>query len=304
MKKILFKLLRKFIPIFVLFFCVWLGVKRTDLFTTYYITRLKEYDKNFELKDVSDLDEIKSILSKKFHYLTRGRESFIFESEDKKYILKFYDSTRYYTKIYFPSISLPKFLDAYRSKHLNRRKTKLNFNLSSAKIAYERLKEDSALIYVNLNKNDFFNDELIIQNKYGKEFSLKINDVFFILQKKCDLFYSKYESLKDESYKKYLLESFLEMVHRRTIKLVIDDDIGKKRRNWGIIDNKAVTFDIGRWYHDEKLMTPEGYKKEMIKATKIFRKYLSEKEPEKLEFVNKKLNEYFEKFSQNYKKCL
>jgi hypothetical protein len=300
MNRNILKLLKKIIPFFVLIFFIWLASKRTDGFSTDFITRFVNYDKTFEIKMTSDVNEIKNILSQKFHYLTRGRECFIFESNDKKYILKFFDSTRYYTKIYFPTIQLPKFLDDFRNKHYNRRKAKLRFNLSSAKIAYERLKEDAALVYVNLNKTNLFDKKLNIINKYGKEFLLDPNDVFFILQKKCDLFYFTYENSKDEAYKKYLLESFLEMVHRRTLKLVIDDDIGKKRRNWGIVDNKAVTFDIGRWYLDEKLQTPEGYKKEMIKATKIFKKYLLENEPDKLEMINQKLNEYFDTFNNNY----
>ncbi len=300
MKIIIYNFLKKIIPFFVLVFFIWLAIKRTDGFTTNLITRFINNDKTYEVNITSDIEEIKNILSQKFHYLTRGRECFIFLSDDNKYVLKFFDSNRYHTKMYCPSISLPKFLDNFRNKHYNRRKTKLKFNLSSAKIAYERLKDDAALVYVNLHKTNLFNDKLSITNKYGKSFLLDLNDIFFVLQKKCDLFYVKYENSKDEVYKKHLLEAFLEMVHRRTIKLVIDDDIGKKRRNWGIVDNKAVTFDIGRWYLDEKLQTPEGYKKEMIKATKIFRKYLSENEPDKLDFVNKKLQEYFETFNKNY----
>lgn len=300
MNKILCKILKIFIPLLILVFLIFLAVKRTDCFSTDFITRLNNYDKRYELNLPQDIDNIKGILSKKFHYLTRGRESFIFESEDKKYILKFFDSTRYYTSIYAPSIPFPKFLNDFRKKHYNRRKNKLAFNLSSAKIAYERLKDDSALIYVNLNKTTLFRDKLNITNKYGREFFIDLNDVFFILQKKCDLFYVKYQNSTDENYKNFLLEAFIDMVHRRTIKLVIDDDIGKKRRNWGIIDKKAVTFDIGRWYVDENLKTPEGYKKEMIKGTKIFRRYLAAYEPYKLPLVEKKLEEYFRKFNENY----
>ena len=86
------------------------------------------------------------------------------------------------------------------------------------------------------------------------------------------------------------------MVHNRTKNLIIDDDIGKKRRNWGLHNNKAVTIDIGRWYFDEKLAAFEGYKKEMLKATKILRKYLLENEPDKLDCVNQRLDKYFDDF--------
>jgi hypothetical protein len=302
MKRIFLNIFKKTIPFFALAFFIWLGVKRTDGFRQNLITTFKSYDKKWDIELTTDINEIRDILSKKFHYLTRGRECFIFESDDEKYVIKFFDSSRYDAKLFKPYIPLPKILENYRKKHYNRRSTKLNFNLSSAKIAYERLKEDAALIHVNLTKTDIFSKKIHITNKYGKQLFLDLNNIFFILQKKCDLFYREYENINDDEYKKYLLTSFLEMAHRRTLKLVIDDDIGKKRRNWGLLNNKAVTFDIGRWYHDEKLQTLEGYKKEMIKATKIFRKYLSDNEPEKLDFVNQMLEEYFKAFNEKVSK--
>src|SRR3972149_6342176 len=100
MNKTIENILRKILPLAFLIFFIWLGYRRTDLFSTHFITRFKEYNKSYELENLSDINEVKSVLSRKFHYLTRGRECFIFESEDKKYILKFFDSTRYYTKIY------------------------------------------------------------------------------------------------------------------------------------------------------------------------------------------------------------
>jgi len=293
------KILKNILPFFFLLFFIWLALNRTDGFKTNLITKFEKEDDTYKIDFFNNFSETKKILSQDFHYLTKGRECFIFESADKKYVLKFFDSSRYYTKYFFPNVSLPKFLDNYRKKHYVRRSNKLAFNLSSAKLAFKNLKEDSALIYVNLNISDNFDNKIKIKNKYGKSFDLDLNNIFFILQKKCDIFYQVYEKTTDEKYKLYLIESFLEMAHNRTKKLIIDDDIGKKRRNWGLINNKAVTIDIGRWYFDEKLKTLFGYKKEMIKATKILKKYLEDNEPEKINFLNQKLNRYFDEFDNS-----
>lgn len=300
MKRYYLIILQKITPFLTLIFLVWLAIKRTDGFRDDLITKYDKIEKQWEINQDDVIDETKAILAQDFHYLTRGRECFIFESTDKKYVLKFFDSSRYYTKYFFADIALPRFLpkyiDTYRFKHYNRRSTKLNFNLSSTKLAFENLKEGSALVYVHLNKTTAFKDKIKIINKYGKKSYLDLNNIFFILQKKCDIFYRVYENTDDEKYKVYLLESFLEMVHNRTKKLIIDDDIGKKRRNWGLHNNKAVTIDIGRWYFDEKLASFEGYKKEMLKATKILRKYLTENEPDKLDLVTQRLEKYFNDF--------
>jgi len=294
-------ILKKLTPIFFLFFFIFLSLKRTDGFTTHLITHFKKYekDKNISIENIN-FSKIENILSQKFYYYMRGRECFIFISEDQKHILKFFDSSRYDVTFFFPKLKMPNFLDKYRKKHFNRRIKKLDFNLSSAKLAFENLKEDSALEYININDRGFFSKKITIVNRYKKEFLLDLNNIFFILQKKCDIFYKCYENTKDEKYKNYLIFSFLEMVHNRTKKLIIDDDIGKKRRNWGLYNNKAVTIDIGRWYFDEKLKTPQGYKKEMLKATKILRKYLENNEPLKLSMVNEKLKKYFQAFKEEY----
>lgn len=284
--------------IIIAIFLVFLSIKRTDGFRTDLITKYDKIEPQWNLLQKVDILKIKNILNQDFVYLTRGRECFIFESQDKNYVIKFFDSSRYYTKYFFPSIKLPKFLDAYRQKHYNRRKNKLNFNMSSAKLAYDNLKDDAVLEYVHLNKTNYLPKKFKLINKCGKAVYIDLDNIIFIVQKKCDIFYKKYESSNDNNYKKKLILAFLEMTHNRTKKLVIDDDIGKKRRNWGLYQGKAVTIDIGRWYFDEKLATLEGYKKEMLKATKILRKYIKENEPEKLEFIEKKLNKYFEDFEK------
>ncbi|MFA6118732.1 MAG: hypothetical protein WCT85_01650 [Parachlamydiales bacterium] len=285
--------------ILVIFF-TWISIVRTDGFSTKQITRFDDGNKQLNIDFSGNMSEVKSILSQNFHYLTRGRECFIFESEDKKYVIKFFDATRYNSKIFFPSIPLPKFLDALRQKHYNRRITKLEFNLTSAKLAFENLKDESALVYVNTSKTDIFQNDLVITNKCKKSFSLDLNDIFFILQKKCDIFYESYEKSQDDKHKIELLYSFLEMVDTRTKKNIIDDDLGTKRRNWGLYNDKAVTIDIGRWYFDEKLKTPKGYKKEMLKATKILRRYLEKNDVEKLIIVNELLDKYFNDFEKSY----
>lgn len=302
MNKKLYKFLSITLPFLALVFFIWLAEKRTDGFTTGYITRFESYDKSNEIQ-VSDLNEIKTILAQKYHYLTRGKQSFIFESNDKKYILKFFDKSRFFSRFYVFS-KLPIFGEDLKNKYYNRGKSKLEFEFTSTKLAYERLKDDAVLEYVNLTKTNLFNDKLCITNKFGRTFFVDLNDTFFILQKKCDLFYTKYEESKDEDYKKHLLESFLEMVHRRNIKQIVDNDIGKNRMNWGVFENNAVTIDIGRWYIDKNVLTSQGYKKHMLKATITLRKYLLENDPQKIDFLDKRLQEYFEDFDKNYAKCL
>ena len=202
---------------------------------------------------------------------------------------------------YFPSLHLPGKLDAYRNKHYLRRKSRLEYDLLSLKLAYENLKEDAALEYVHINKTDVFDEKLTIITKTGQKFYLDLNDVIFILQKKASHFFRVFENSTD-LYRKHLLSSFIKMADRRSKKMIIDDDIGRKRRNWAIIDNEVVNIDVGRWYFDEKLIYGNVYQKEMLKATKTLRKYLSENYSYLLYEFNEILNSYIKEYKVKHPK--
>ncbi|MBN2479935.1 MAG: hypothetical protein JXA94_06880 [Parachlamydiales bacterium] len=275
-----------------------LALYRTQGFATFKIKKFAKVEKKWSFEKPQDIDEIKKILSQDFEYLSRGRQAFVFVSSDKKYVLKFADKERFNLFYYFPKIPLPKVLNNYRNKHYYRRKNRFENDLQSLKLAYENLKEDAALKYVHINKTNIFKN-IKIKNKIGKSFQLDINDKIFVLQKKYDEnFFDAYEKSKD--LKKDLLLSFLDMVDRRNKKFIIDDDIGKKRRNWAIINQSVVNIDVGRWYFDEKLILPQVYKKEMLKATKTLRLYLLENDKSMLGFVEKTMNKYISNYEENY----
>src|SRR5262245_62079366 len=52
---------------------------------------------NFPIVDVSNISKsneeyLKIAFSQPFHYLDRGKQAYVFESQDKRYVLKFFDN--------------------------------------------------------------------------------------------------------------------------------------------------------------------------------------------------------------------
>ena len=66
-------------PFLALIFFVFLAIKRTDGFRDDLITKYDKTEKKWEINQEDAIKEAQSILSQDFHYLTRGRECFIFE---------------------------------------------------------------------------------------------------------------------------------------------------------------------------------------------------------------------------------
>jgi len=138
----------KYIIFFIFTFSAILTVfslRRTDGFTTYSIMKNKNIDTDYDFDYLVDPTLINNILSQPFYYLNRGRQCFVFESLDKKYVIKFYDKERFNLFYYFPKLPLPKLLNDYRNKHYFRRKNRLGCDLISLKLAFENLKDDAAI---------------------------------------------------------------------------------------------------------------------------------------------------------------
>ncbi len=292
------KFFQIFCPISVFILTAYLGYIRTDGFRTDILSSNVD-SPAYKTSVPENFEEIEDILSKPFVYLTRGRQSFVFESLDQKYVIKFLDSSRFKKMYYFEFIPLWHSLEKQRQKHINRRKQRQKADFRSYQIAYEVLKEDTGILFVHLNKSSIFKNKLTIYNKQKQTHELDLDSVVFILQKKAGSFYQTLETSQDSDFD-YYLKSFMDMADRRTQKMIIDDDIGKKRRNWGVENNKVITIDVGRFYFDEKLIYPHAYRTEMLKATKTLRRYLTEKKPDKLKDFEHMLHEHFNKFEKNY----
>jgi len=295
MKKISHFRKKAFIISFIIFIFFFIFFKiKDDHFSLIKIQNVNE--KNIELDETLDLEKINSILNQKFYYLIRGKQFFVFLSEDKKHVIKFYDRNRNHSDLFFPNISMPKKLDNMRKGFYERRRKRFLKEMESLKMAYENFKEDCALEYVHLAATNNLG-KVILLSKFHDSFEIDLNSTIFVLQKRYDEnFFVAFEKTKDNSLKEGLLDSFLRMIDKRCKKLIIDDDMNEAHDNWAVLDNEVFNIDIGKWYFDEKLKDNKFYKKEMIKASKALKKYLEKNDIEMSKVLDAKMVKYFENF--------
>src|ERR1700733_951950 len=83
--------------------------------------------------------QIKEILGSRFKFLGEGAQAFAFESQDGKYVLKFFKMRRF-----SPSTT------DYLCPHVVRRRLKnLRWVFNGYKIAYENFRQDTGLVFIH-----------------------------------------------------------------------------------------------------------------------------------------------------------
>ncbi|NGX44984.1 MAG: hypothetical protein K940chlam2_00124 [Chlamydiae bacterium] len=216
-------------------------------------------------------DLVDQILSQKFTYLTKGKQSFVFASEDGAYVLKFYR---------FPSALRPfSWLMRPFRKLSSHTREKLNESFLSFKLAYEELREETGLVLVHMNKTNGIYRKVIVTDKMGVDHTVDLNNVSFLLQKRGEIFFSQFNSQaasSDLTGAKATIEKTLALFTSCWQKGAIDlDPILDK--NFGLIDGNPFIIDVGQWKTPPSLPTLKEY---LLQMTASLEGKLSRESPE------------------------
>ncbi len=210
---------------------------------------------------------------KKFTYLGKGHQSFVFESEDKSHVLKFY---------HFPSHLRPcpwLKLREHPKKKYNIEKFKSS--LESYAIALKHLKEESAL-------KEMPDEEVLLIDKGNQKYLVPLGSTFFLYQEKAERIFPKLQTVindKNPLLAKELISSIFDLIVKRSQKGILDLD-PVLEKNYGFINNKAMHIDVGRFKKAKNI----NIKEEVTKLTVSLKEFLEENSPELLLYYEKKIN--------------
>lgn len=291
----MFSFLRRLQLVFVLIGVILLVELRTDGFRTPKIIAHFDLDSKFYITKESEKERevAKKILEQNFTYLNRGRQFFVFESEDGNYVLKFLNQENFSYPTILKTISFIPYVEDI----IKRKDQKYLLTFFSMKLSFEQLKKETAILYVNLHKNEKLNKTVKIINKFGVQFDLDLDSTFFVLQKKARPFFPSLEKIyktKNAVGLEMMIDSYLNLVAQRCFKCVADDDFNIKN-NIGLCGDNPMIMDNGRLYLDKSLEDKSCFRKELLRSTKKLREWLSQKYPEEEPFLDRKIKEYVDK---------
>ncbi len=270
--------------------------RQTDGFSVARIHSELPYNPAWETPPPTDeiQKELDAALSQKFHYLACGGQCFAFSSEDGNYVIKFFKHRIRKPYSYLLYAKLPGIFGEMQKRKLDRALVKLTRDFTSYKIAYEDLLEETALIYLHLNKGTHLNRTVTIVDKIGIAHQISLDGIEFIVQKKAQLVYPHIADLMKAGKTADVRQSFravLNVIVSRCKKGVFDED-PKIHRNLGFLGDKPIFIDTGRFIRDSNRKDPAIYKNDLAVIIKSFRKWLTDTRPELVGILDEEIREF------------
>jgi hypothetical protein len=220
--------------------------RSTDGFCLAHIQSDLTPSSQWEVKDQDDR-ELRQLISQHFYYLGKGSQCYVFESEDRDVVLKFFRYPRYRLNPKTHFIHSPAFLVEIQNQKKEKKEEKLKTLFTSCLLAQQKLKEETGLVYLHLNKTTHLKQKVILHDKLNRTLSIDIDNYEFIVQKRGVQIYPYLSSLLADgkrSEAKQALESLATLLKRRIQKGIADSD-AVIHKNSGFRGEKAFFLDVG-----------------------------------------------------------
>ncbi len=169
---------------------------------------------DYVLADFGSKTQAIEILDQPFHYMASGGQSYVFLSDDGRYVLKFFKG---------PITFLPK----VRARKIQ----KISRTLLGYELLQKKLPTHSATIYAHLSKSPLRSVTLI--DKCGIRHTVDLSSIECILQHHV-------EPLSSDALPKVHTLADLMAQEKMT------DTDPRQHKNWGILNGEVVIFDAGR----------------------------------------------------------
>jgi hypothetical protein len=241
-----------------------------------------------KLKAISfqkDLPSLEVMLKQKFYYLGKGAQCYVFRSEDRQLVIKFFKGQHLQLPEWLEKIPLPKILDHYREESKQRKLERMLTSFESYQIAYNYLQRETGLLKIHLNPHlsPSSSIKIMLVDKQGKPHSIDLAQTCFILQKNVDeLVYpylDRFIKLGETDKVKYaLLQIYNHILHNARKGIYnFDRAFGQ---NYGFSNGQLIQFDIGSFALTENANDPKWIKGEIKEATQELQWWLSQNSPD------------------------
>ncbi len=220
-----------------------------------------------------ELQQAKKILDQPFSYLGQGRQSFIFESNDGLWVLKFVKCGRINRSDTYKNIWLPSFLDRLRQDDLTERNARRTRMFNSLSLAKDPLQKQTGVLLLHINPSKELMQPVTLIDRLGLTHTIDIDEHPFVLQKKAQGGFATLKALLKENKKEELrdrLNQLLDLfVQRASLGIVNPDGKLIRHNNVGFLANRAIYIDLGTLKRSQKSSDPAYLEKDFQRLDPI-----------------------------------
>jgi hypothetical protein len=209
-------------------------------------------------QDQADVDQI---LNQKFSYLDKGAQCYAFESEDARYVLKFFKF-----KHLKPNWLVEYLPDSSRkARYLRMKQQKLMNVFNAYDLAYREDKDNVAMLYLHLTPVKNFNKQITVYDKLGLERHIDLNSTVFLIQRKGVTLRAHLNRLlanKDFDAARKGIRQILDMYMSEYKQGIYDRDHGVLV-NVGFVEGRPFHLDAGKFAKVERIREKEIYSEDL-----------------------------------------
>ena len=239
--------------------------------------------KEWNIKTSPQQERLLYVISQQtLRWLGRGMQSVVFETQDEKYVIKFFQLGKLSEDIDQPTVKT-RILGSSQKKRqelINRREELF----SSSKMCFEDLQEETGIIYVHLNRSRDRIHTLRLVDRYGQSHRIRGDETSFLVQKKARYLVPTITSYMEEGQvdqAKARIDQVLNLLLALAEKGYVDnDDALIRNNNLGLTEERAIYIDTGHLYRDKNLDVAARMKYEFQVRLDPFEKWLRVAYPE------------------------
>lgn len=206
-----------------------------------------------------------AILDQPYHYIDKGSQSYVFESRDGNYVVKFF-------RFDHPADPL-KVLTLFNACH----------------IAYNQLREETGLVYIHLNLSQATLPILHCKDPIGRKYQFPLDHYRFAIQKKAKPFRITLEEANcDPALMQKRIDQFMDLLLSRTSKGIYNTD-PTLSRNFGFLEDRAIEIDFGNY----RPVSEHDQISEVRRYTARLRRWLSTEAPEWVDYLDQQTEALF-----------
>ncbi|HEV8051596.1 MAG TPA: hypothetical protein VGP47_03810 [Parachlamydiaceae bacterium] len=229
------------------------------------------YDRQFKLSNIKgnwpetysariapdQLPHLNETVSQPFYYLDRGKQSFVFISQDRKYVLKFFDNRC------LRSGMLP-FLFSIGKKKCSKKLKRL---FEGYQIAQSHDATNAGLLFLQLAADPSNHLQVVVKDRFGLDHVINLSEVPFVIQEKAIPLRQLISSLLEKGNveeAKFRFRQIIDMYVDEYQHGIFDSD-HNFMYNTGFVDNRPLRIDLGRLRLEEAIKDPEVYEEDLEK---------------------------------------
>lgn len=225
--------------------------------------------------------ELERALSQPYHFLSKGAQAFVFQSEDERYVIKFFKLHHLQPSIWLRILRWPWQMESYRLEKMMEKRKELFKTFMSYKIAYNELQEKTGMLFLHLNKSNHLKRSLSFSDPLGIVHKVDLDQMEFFVQRCAAPFFpevERYIALGEREKVKQILSELVALLVMRNQKGIFDKD-PDIRTNFAILNHKTVQIDVGRFSRDEMRKESSVYSEEIRRVTDGLTRWLEARDP-------------------------